>query len=105
MISYEKVHEMSHRATPSDFLLYRQSLLLFSVFNEKGPVAEWIGLNEQQLFLQRDQKFKIAKTNRLKIGNNIPVNRFSVLNGLIQLNWLNLSREAFKLKIKNIFLK
>ena len=96
---------MYNRAKPSDFLLYRQSLLLFSVFNEKGPEIEWIGLNEQQLFSQRDQNFRIARTNRLKIGNNIPVNRFSVLNGRIQLNWLNLSREAFKLKIKSVFLK
>ena len=96
---------MSHRAKPSNFLLYRQLLLLFSMFNEKGPVAEWIGLNEQQLFSQRDQYFRIARTNLLKIGNNIPANRFSILNGLIQLNWLNLSKEAFKLKIKSVFLK
>ena len=49
--------------------------------------------------------FKVTKTNKRKVGNNIMVNRMSTLNDKIPLDWLNLSYESFKLKSKGRFLK
>ena len=68
------------------------------------PTADWTDLNFQQLFSRRGGAFQIAKANRLKIGTNIPVNRMYVLNGMIELDWLNFSRERYKVKIKAKFL-
>jgi hypothetical protein len=47
----------------------------------------------------------VAKTNLLKIRNNILVNRLSCLNQLIPLDWLNLSYNGYKIKTKDTFLK
>ena len=52
----------------------------------------------------RQTKFMTSKENRLKIGMNIVSNRFFYLNGKIDLNWLNLSFDSFKLKCKLIFM-
>ena len=40
----------------------------------------------------------------LRIGKNILANRMMVLNKLIDLDWLNLSLNTFKLKVKELFL-
>ena len=48
--------------------------------------------------------FKVTKNNKLRVGNNIMINRMSLLNNEIPLNWLNLSFESFKLKSKELFL-
>ncbi len=48
--------------------------------------------------------FIITKTKKYKIGDNILVNRLSVLNNLIPLDWLNLSHESYNLKIKGSLL-
>ena len=91
---------------PAEFLLYKQSLLLHTLINTGEPSADWTDLNFQQLFSRRGGAFQIAKANRLKIGTNIPVNRMYVLNGMIELNWLNLSREQYnciRLKLNQNF--
>ena len=38
-----------------------------------------MGLNVQQLFFRREGGFCVARSNKLKVGNNIPVN---ILNGV-----------------------
>ena len=95
-MSFDRIHQLCNRARPAEFLLYKQSLLLHTLINTGEPSADWTDLNFQQLFSRRGGAFQIAKANRLKIGTNIPVNRMYVLNGMIELNWLNLSREQYK---------
>ena len=103
-LSFDRIHQLCKRAKPADFLLYKQALLLHTLINTGEPSADWTDLNFQQLFSRRGGAFQIAKANRLKIGTNIPVNRMYVLNGMIELDWLNLSRERYKVKIKSKFL-
>ena len=45
-----------------------------------------------------------AKTNNLRVGENEIVNRLSILNNKVPLEWLNLPYGAFKKKIKELFL-
>ena len=104
-ISYKRIHEMNDRATPEMFTLYKVSLLLHKSYNRKTVENEWIYLNLQHQFSIRGDLFKVTKTNKRKVGNNIMVNRLSVLNDRIPLAWLNLSYESFKLKSKGLFLK
>jgi hypothetical protein len=51
----------------------------------------------------RQGLFTVAKTNKYKIGENILVNRLSVVNNLIPLDWLNLNYATYKLKCKEKF--
>ena len=45
-----------------------------------------------------------VKTNQLKEGDNILVNRSPLLNNNIWPEWLNLTYMAVKLKVKGLFL-
>ena len=40
-----------------------------------------------------------------KVGRNVLINRLNVLNGHIKFEWMNLSIETFKLRVKNVFIK
>ena len=45
----------------------------------------------------------VTKTNNLRVGENIIVNRLSIVNRKIPVEWLNLPKGAFKKKIKEFF--
>ena len=44
--------------------------------------------------------FKVIKTNKYLVGNNIISNRFTIINGEVDLQDLNLSLDSFKVKYK-----
>ena len=48
--------------------------------------------------------FKFMTAQALELEKNIIANRMPILNNLINLDWLNLSLIAFKLKVKELFL-
>ena len=77
----------------------KHSLLLFNLYNMEVPDSE---LNYH--FLMRQCQIIVEKTNKLKVGNNILVNRLSLLNNSIPLEWFNLKYTAFKLNAKGLFL-
>ena len=39
-------------------------------------------------------------TSRLRVGKNILVNRLTTINGLIKHDWMNYSKDAFKIRCK-----
>ena len=63
-ILFEKLHEMSNRATPEKMLLYRHALLLYKIYNSEDHSLEWIALNFQQRLSSCQSYFEIAKTKR-----------------------------------------
>ena len=65
---------------------------------------DWIDLNIQQNFNARTMCVHINDVSKLKIGKNIIMNRLGVLNNMIQFDWLNLSLNAFKTKVKSLFM-
>ena len=103
-ISFINLHKLNHRATPNKVMIYRHALLLYKLYNDRQPMTEWSHLNFQHQFSMRQGHFTVAKTNTYKIGDNILVNRLSVLNNLIPLDWLNLSYESYKIKMKEKFI-
>ncbi len=96
---------MNNRATPSKMLLYKHALLLHKTYNDTKMSPEWLGLNFQQNFNNRNEMVNIIDTSKYKIGKNLLVNRLRILNGKIKLDDLNLSLEAFKIKYKELFLR
>ena len=66
---------------------------------------DWQDMNVQQNFNARNNLFQISDYSRLKVGKNVLANRLRILNNQIDLDWLNLSLNSFKIKMKNVFLK
>ena len=103
-ISYKKLHERHRRATPQEMMKYKLSLQLHKAYNDQNHGEVWLHLNFQQQFGQRKQFFNIFDMSSHKVGKILLTNRLNVLNGRIKYEWLNLTTESFKIKMKNIFL-
>ena len=71
--------------------LFKLSLLLHKLYNEQEPKAKWTSLNFNQRFSSRSNLFGVVKTNQLRVGLNIAINRMSILNNMLPLDWMNLS--------------
>ena len=103
-IGFMELHKRADRATPEMFGRYRLSLLLYRTFNDAIPETEWVEMNFQQIVMSRQTVFKIVKTNINKVGLNILCNRLHEINGKIKLDWLNMSKCAYKITCKKNFL-
>ena len=76
-------------------------------FKIRDPIIWLVAIQLQHceyLTPNRQTKFYIKTSNRLRIGWNILSNRFWHLNGKIDLGWLNLSFGAYKVHCKKLFL-
>ena len=103
-VSFAQIHSNEKRATPMNFANYRLSIQLNKIYNGSNDNDDWNDMNVQQNFNSRNEFFHINDFSNVKVGKNILCNRLTCLNGLIKLDWLNLSLIAFKLKAKSIFL-
>ena len=103
-ISYDQLHKIHKRATPINVMKYRQSIQLFKIYNNDNQSDDWIDLNFQQNFNARNDNIQIYDVSRLKVGKNLMINRLSILNGQIKLDWLNLGLNSFKIKMKQLFM-
>ena len=103
-ISFINLHAMYHRATPDQFMLYKNAINLYRLYNERHGSIEWVALNFNQILTSRQTKFMSIKANRKKVGINAIANRFNILNNKIPLTWLNLSFASYKLHCKGLFL-
>ena len=63
-----------------------------------------LSLYFQQNFSQRREFVTVIDASRNEVGRNNLINRFNVLNGKINYNWVNLSNDTFKVKCKYTFL-
>ena len=104
MISFENIHKMNNRSIPEAFMTHKIAIQLHKLFNASNPTLDWISLNFDQILTTRQTQFLISKSNKHKVGLNILPNRFSVLNGLIPLSWLNYNIDTFKIHIKKLLL-
>ena len=104
LVSYNTLHYLNQRATPNQITLYKHALLLHKTYNCSSYSNDWTHLHFNQQFNNRNTKVKFTNTAKYKIGNNLLANRFTILNGKIELSWLNDSFESFKIKCKLKFL-
>ena len=104
LMSFDQIHAINKRATPSQILKYKHSLLLFKIWNDPIYSQEWLALNFQQNFNARNSTVMIYDTSKIKIGKNSPTNRLKIINGLIKYDWLNLSLNSYKIKCKQLFI-
>ena len=103
-ISFERLHTINQRGTPEQMLKYKLSLQIYKLYNSEKMTEDWIDLNNQQNFNARVNKLLVSNNSNYKIGKNLLVNRFTTLNNQIELNWLNLSFDSYKIKCKTLYL-
>ena len=103
-MSYDSLHYLNQRATPDQMVLYKHALLLHKTYNCNKYSNDWVHLHFNQQFNNRNTKVKFTNTSNYKIGNNLLSNRFTILNGKLELSMLNDSFESFKIKCKAKFL-
>ena len=104
MISFKTLHLMNNRALPSQITTYKHALCLHKLYNSESTNDDWLSLFFNQNFNARHKFTQFSNTARYKIGSNLLHNRFTFLNGKIELDWLNLSFNQLKLKCKSLFL-
>ena len=105
MLSFEELHEMAGRATPKKLMYYKMALQLYKTINIGVPETDWISLNLNSVNTSRQTKYITEKANNYRVGMNALSNRLWYLNGKIDLNWLNLSLDTYKVRCKCLFLK
>ena len=93
---------MHKRGKPEDMMKYRLAIQLYKLYNAttQNENDNWIDLNFQQNFNDRNHHLQINDVSRLLIGRNTIVNRFKCLNNSVDYDWLNQSLDTFKVKCK-----
>ena len=105
MMSFERIHAINKRATPNAIMNYNLGIQLYKLYNTREHSLEWLHLNQNQILTSRQTRFQILRSNSLRIGLNALANRLANINGKIELTWLNLSYESFKIKCKRLFIQ
>ena len=102
----EPALELISRALPSVEAHHCSDVLTQEEIPEEGGLKtpDWININFNNIHTTRQTRFMTSKANRLKVGMNQISNRFYYLNGKIELDWLNLSYDTYKVKCKKLFL-
>jgi hypothetical protein len=103
-MSFEALHRISNRATPTMFSHYKLALMLHFLYNTEVYTTEWIHLNVNHVITSRQTSFHINKTNNLNVGMNALANRLNLINDKIPLELLNKSYNSFKIECKKLFL-
>ena len=84
--------------------MYKHALAQHKLYNSKVYSLEWAALNLNQILSSRQTTFMIRKTNIGKISLNILSNKLATLNGKNNLRYLNNQFNAFKVKMKKLFI-
>ena len=104
-ISFDKIHEINKKCTPSQIMLYQASLNLHKTLNFEVPNYETITVLDQLAFTPRQTMFLIFRNNSTKIGMNTSSNKFYQLSGKLTLKSLECTFIHFKKLMKIQFLK
>ena len=68
MMSFERLHTTNDRATPTQMMEYKHAILLYKLFNSTDMSNDWIDLNVQQTFNDRNHLVNVFDKSKLKAG-------------------------------------
>ena len=103
--THTEIHANAKRALPDQMMNYKQAILMYKLFNTCQPEQEFLQLNFQLNQNPRIQTLNFFTRQKYDVGKNILLNRFSHLNNKINISWLELSLDSFKVKCKALFLQ
>jgi hypothetical protein len=103
--THTNIHNLAKRSPPENYSKYKHAILIYKLFNNCVPHPEHFHLNFQLADNERCDCLVFVKNQKFKAGNNILINRFTDLNGMIKKDWLVLSLDSYKIKCKDLFLK
>ena len=83
---------------------YILSIHFYKIYNATDQNDNWIDMNFQQNFNDRNNYVQINDVSRLLIGRNNIINKLKCLNNFTDYDWLNQSLNTFKTKSKKQFL-
>ena len=66
MTLFERLHSIANRATPEIICQYKHALLLHKTYNDIDQGADWLALNFNQNFNNRNPRF-LTDTSKFKI--------------------------------------
>ena len=96
-ISFENIHKVNVKCTPSQIMRYQNATNLHRVLNfEKCPTFEQTTVLEQIVCGGRQINIEIVRDFNGKIGMNTTANKFYHISRLIGLDLLNLKYVHFK---------
>ena len=97
-LSFERLHVLNKKCTPTQIMLYQLSLSLFKLYNiESSDIDfETITVIDQMILTSRQINFQILRNNRRKIGLNTTANKLYHISNLIGLERLNFEFVHFK---------
>ena len=104
MMSYERLHSINKRATPTQIMNYKTSFILHETYNDSTISNDFVDLFFNQNFNARAELVNFIDKSNYKVEKNIFTNCFTILNNKIPFAWLNLELNSFKIKMKEIFL-
>ena len=70
MMGYERLHELHNRATPIKMMRYWMAIQLYKLYNSGTESQDWMDLNFQQNFNDRNPHVQINDASNLRIGKN-----------------------------------
>ena len=97
MISFERLHEIHKRATPTKMMHYRLAIQLYKIYNGKIKNDNWIDLNFQQNFNDKDNHVQINDVSKLRIGKQIDNEYTKLHKQQVYISWLKKLLDSFKI--------
>ena len=106
-ISFETIHKMCKKCTPSQIMSYQTSLHLYKTIGDiyENCSSEHVALLNNIICTRRQIKFEVVRSNNCKIGMNTLSNKFYYITKMIGLDSLNLTFVHYKKIMKIQFLK
>ena len=94
--SFEKIHEINGKSTPTQITAYHTSLHLHKVLNPVEHRLENVTVLNQMTCAGRHTMFFIFRDNNNKVGLNTTANKLYNFSGKIACNSLNYSFVQFE---------
>ena len=104
LVRYSDGYCTEHLATGLVYNIGIILLQLHKIYNRTIDNDDWMDMNNQQNFNNRNNYDHITENSRLKIGRNLMINRLKILNGQTNYDWLNESLNSLKIRCKAMFL-
>jgi hypothetical protein len=104
ILSFDLLHRTYMRATPNQWRDYGTALLLYETMWSQIPATEWAGLHYNILTNNRSNELHFTSSNNYRCGLNLISNRFKTITGKIPFQWLNLTKDCYKKRCKDLFI-